>query len=110
MPIEEAAKYEEPFEYVKKNVNPLRDTNRRERMKQKWWLFGENRTGLRRAITNIKRCIVTPEVSKYRLFIWMETSVIPDHKLHVIVRDDGYFLGILQSRIHEIWSLKWAQL
>jgi type II restriction/modification system DNA methylase subunit YeeA len=106
MPIEKAAQYEEPFEYVRKNVKPLRDINRRERMKQRWWLFGENRPGLRKAIANIKRCIVTPEVSKYRLFIWMDTSVIPDHKLHVIARDDDYFLGVLHSKLHEIWSLK----
>jgi type II restriction/modification system DNA methylase subunit YeeA len=106
MSMEEAAQYEEPFEYVKKNVKPLRDINRRERMKQKWWLFGENRPGLRKAIAKLKRCIVTPEVSKYRLFIWMNTSIIPDHKLHVIARDDDYFLGVLHSKPHEIWSLK----
>jgi restriction-modification enzyme MmeI-like protein len=106
MPIEQAAMYELPFEYIKKNVKPLRDTNRRERMKQRWWLFGENRPGLRKAITNIKRCIATSEVSKHRIFTWMNSSTIPDHTLHVIARDDDYFFGLLHSRIHELWSLK----
>lgn len=32
-------------------------------------------------------------------------SVVPDHKLHVIARDDDYFFGVLQSRLHEVWTL-----
>jgi type II restriction/modification system DNA methylase subunit YeeA len=75
-------------------------------MKLRWWIHGEARPGLRRAIRNLNRCIVTPEVSKHRLFVWMSTDIIPDHKLHVIARDDDYFLGVLHSRIHELWSLK----
>jgi hypothetical protein len=35
----------------------------------------------------------------------METSVIPDHKLHVFARDDDYFFGILHSCVHEVWTL-----
>ena len=35
----------------------------------------------------------------------MPTSTVPDHKLHVITRNDDYFFGVLQSRPHELWSL-----
>ena len=35
----------------------------------------------------------------------MDTGIIPDHKLHVIARDDDYFFGVLHSRAHEVWSL-----
>jgi type II restriction/modification system DNA methylase subunit YeeA len=35
----------------------------------------------------------------------MNTSIIPDHKLHVIARDDDYFFGILHSSAHEKWTL-----
>lgn len=105
MPEEEAALYEKPFEYVRAFVKPLRDANRRERTRRRWWIHGEARPGLRSAISKLSRCIVTPEVAKYRLFVWMPTDVIPDHKLHVIARDDDYFLGVLHSRIHEMWAL-----
>jgi type II restriction/modification system DNA methylase subunit YeeA len=74
-------------------------------MLEKWWLHGEARPGLRRAISNLSRCIVTPEVAKHRLFVWMDTTTIPDHKLHVIARDDDYFFGVLQSSAHEIWTI-----
>lgn len=35
----------------------------------------------------------------------MPTDTIPDHTCHVIARDDDYFFGLLQSRIHELWTL-----
>ncbi len=102
---EVAAQYEAPFAYVREHVKPLRDTNNRPAMRLRWWLHGEARPGLRRAIAGLRRCIVTPEVSKHRVFVWMETTVIPDHKVHVIARDDDYCFGVLHSRIHEAWSL-----
>jgi type II restriction/modification system DNA methylase subunit YeeA len=105
MPVEQAALYELPFEYVRKHVKPLRDVNRDNALRIKWWLHGRSRPELRSALSGKKRCIVTPEVAKYRIFIWMDTSIIPDHKLHVIARDDDYFFGVLQSHLHEVWTL-----
>ena len=52
-----------------------------------------SRPALRGRISGLKRCIVTPEVAKHRVFVWMDTDVVPDHKLHVIAREDDYFSG-----------------
>jgi type II restriction/modification system DNA methylase subunit YeeA len=101
----DAALYEWPFEYVKKHVKPLRELNRRERMKTRWWIHGEARPGMRKAIANFSRYAVTPEVAKHRVFAWVDKAVIPDHKLHVFARDDDYFFGVLHSRAHEAWTL-----
>ena len=101
----DAALYEWPFEYIKEHVKPIRSKNRRAHMKKKWWIHGESRPGLRRAINNLTRYIATPEVSKHRLFAWVDKNVIPDHKLHVFARDDDYFFGVLQSSIHEKWTV-----
>ncbi|PDW01946.1 class I SAM-dependent DNA methyltransferase [Candidatus Viridilinea mediisalina] len=107
---QEAALYEQPFEYVRTHVKPLRDKNRRDSMRTRWWMHGEPRRGLRATIAAraLQRVIVTPEVAKHRLFIWMDTSVVPDHKLHIFVRDDDYFFGVLHSRVHEVWTLATA--
>jgi type II restriction/modification system DNA methylase subunit YeeA len=105
MAASDAALYEWPFEYVKKHVKPLRDQNRRKRTQELWWIHGEARPGLRRALAGIDRCIVTPEVAKHRLFAWIPTSVIPDHKLHVFAREDDFFFGVLHSAIHETWTI-----
>ncbi|MDQ2832620.1 MAG: class I SAM-dependent DNA methyltransferase, partial [Acidobacteriota bacterium] len=105
MPQAEASLYEWPFEYVKKHVKPLRSVNRDILMHKNWWLHGRTRPALRRAIANLSRCIVTPEVAKHRLFIWMDTAVVPDHTCHVIAREDDYCFGLLHSLPHQIWSL-----
>jgi type II restriction/modification system DNA methylase subunit YeeA len=105
MPESDAALYELPFEYVKSQVKPLRDVNNRKRTRERWWLHGENRPGLRKALVGLSRCIVTPEVAKHRVFAWMNTEVVPDHKLHIITREDDYFFGVLHSRLHEVWTL-----
>ena len=71
----EAALYELPFEYVRRDVKPVRDKNRDRLMNQNWWLHGRSRPALRRALSGLQRCIVTPEVAKHRIFVWMNTDV-----------------------------------
>lgn len=102
----DAALYEQPFEYVRQVVKPVRDTVRDARMRTKWWLHGRSRPALRTALQGKARCIVTPEVAKHRIFVWMSTETIPDHTCHVIARDDDYFFGVLQCHLHEVWSLR----
>lgn len=104
MPLNEAALYQEPFEYVHQHVKPKRDTVRRKRHREKWWLFGDARPGMRRAISTLSRYIVTPMVSKHRLFAWVEANVISENLLVVFARDDDYFWGVLHSKLHELWS------
>lgn len=106
MSEEEAALYEVPFEYVRQHVKPARDKVRRDRYRNFWWLHAEPVQGMRRAIAPLSRFIVTPTVAKYRLFVWSDGTAIPDHQLIVFARDDDYFLGVLHSRAHEVWSLR----
>lgn len=101
----EAALYEKPFEHVKMHVKPDRDKNRRKSRKDKWWLFGETRPAMREAIKELSHYIVTPRVSRHRFFTWLDKTVVPQNKLVVIAREDQYFFGVLQSRIHQLWAL-----
>jgi len=105
MPENEAALYEMPFEYVRRTVKPVRDRNRDARMRVSWWLHGRSRPALREALKGKVRCIITPEVAKHRIFVWMSTDIVPDHTLHVIARADAYFFGVVHSRVHELWSI-----
>ncbi|MDQ3317779.1 MAG: class I SAM-dependent DNA methyltransferase, partial [Actinomycetota bacterium] len=105
MEEDEASLYELPFEHIRTHVKPLRDTNKEARQRRYWWRHARPRPALRAAIEGLKRCVVTPEVSKHRVFSFMDTSVVPDHKVHVFARDDDYFFGVLHSRAHESWSL-----
>ena len=105
MPLEDAAKYEAPFEYLRKTVYPERSKNRRERRALIWWIHGEPQVGMRAALTQLQRYIVTPTVSKHRLFVWQGCEILPDHQLIVAARDDDYIFGVLHSRVHELWAL-----
>ena len=103
---EEASAYRLPYDYVVTHVKPLRDVNRDNGLRTSWWLHGRYRPAMRAAIANLSRYIVTPEVSKHRLFVWADHDMLPDHKLHVISRSDDYFFGVLHSKLHELWSLR----
>jgi type II restriction/modification system DNA methylase subunit YeeA len=106
MPLEDAAEYQKPFEYVRANVKPMRDTVRRRKYREVWWLFGEPCPSMRRALAALPRYAATPALAKHRLFVWLSKEVVPDHALTVFARADDYFLGILQSRPHELWALR----
>ena len=102
----DAALYEEPFQWVRDHVYPLRRHNHRSAYRQHWWRHGEPRQGMWRALKDRGRYIATPRVAKYRLFAWLDVRVCPDNQLVVIARDDDTTFGILHSRFHEIWSLR----
>jgi SAM-dependent methyltransferase len=104
LPIEQAALYEQPFEYAKVNVLPIREKNRRAAYAQRWWLHVEPRPGMRRALAGLNRFLATPTVSKHRLFVWLPGEILPDHQLIVFARDDDFFFGVLHSRVHEVWA------
>ncbi|MXX80257.1 MAG: class I SAM-dependent DNA methyltransferase [Chloroflexi bacterium] len=101
-----AAEYEVPFEYVTKQVRPVRAKNRLASYRDKWWLHARPRPSMRSAVAPLARFVVTPTVSKHRLFVWLDPPTLPDHQLIVIARDDDYSFGVLHSRPHEIWSLR----
>jgi len=102
----EAALYQEPFAYAAEHIKPVREKNNRESYAKFWWRHVEPRPALMRSAKAFVRVLVTPEVSKHRVFDWLDTRILPDHKLQVITRDDYLFLGILVSCFHHQWSLQ----
>ncbi len=105
MPIEQAALYEAPFEYVNTHVRPMRANNRRPLYANNWWWHMEPRPGMRQALQGLDRYIATPTTAKYRLFVWLSKEILADHALIVIAGDDDYTFGVLHSRFHEVWGL-----
>ncbi|MEX2173054.1 MAG: DNA methyltransferase [Pirellulaceae bacterium] len=102
----ESAHYEQPFEYVKKRVKPIREQNRRSTYRQRWWVHGEARPAMQLALFRLNRYVVTPRVSKHRLFVWVEGVILPSDATVAFARDDDYFFGVLHSHPHELWALK----
>ena len=103
MSEDEARKYEFPFAHVEEYVKPYRAE--RPKLDTPWWLFTSTRPGMRAALRRLKRYIATPRVSKHRVFVWVDSKTLPDGALVVFARDDDYFMGVLQSRVHEVWAM-----
>ena len=102
----EAAEYEKPFALVEQDVKPIRVSNRRKSTRERWWRHEEARPRLRAATVSLTRFIGTPRVAKHRLFVWLESPLLPDSQIIVIAREDDYAFGVLHSRPHELWSLR----
>ena len=102
----ESALYELPFQYAVANIKEARGGKREVKASNKWWLMQRPRPEMRKALSPFQRYIITPRVSKYRLFTWMDAAVLPDSATVAIARDDDTTLGILHSRFHELWALR----
>jgi type II restriction/modification system DNA methylase subunit YeeA len=103
--LDTAARYEAPFEFLSQNVKAFRANNGREAYRERWWIHGESRPGFRAAVGLMRRFIATARVAKHRLFVWLDSVVLPDSKVIAIARDDDRHFGVLQSRTHEVWTL-----
>lgn len=97
--------YPEVYQWVLERVKPERDVNRRPRLREQWWVFGEPRQGLRAALRGLPRYIATVETAKHRVFTFLDAAILPDHKLVAIAIADAFHLGVLSSRIHIEWAL-----
>ncbi|NRP49801.1 hypothetical protein XMV201_001561 [Aliiroseovarius sp. xm-v-201] len=97
--------YPHLIQHVQDEVKPFRDQVRRKGHREKWWLFGEQRHGMRVAMNGLSRFIATTETAKHRVFSFVSTDFLPDQKLRVMALEDGSDLALLSSRFHVVWSL-----
>lgn len=97
--------YPELYQRVRDRVKPERDEVRRKNHREYWWIFGEARPAMRDALSGLDRYLVTVETSKHHYFVFLPSEILPDQKLRVVASDDAHHLGVLSSRIHEVWAL-----
>lgn len=102
--LEAFALYEKPHGHALKFVKPQRDKNKREHRRLNWWLHAETCPGMRAALNGQLRFLTTPRVSKFRIFSWADSVVLPDDGIYIFARSDDYFFGIVHSRLHEVWA------
>ena len=104
--LQDAAQYEAPFGYLLHNVKAIRENNNDKWRAEHWWLLGRTIPDFRHATKPHPRYIGTPRVSKYRVFVWLDSIVLPDSKVIAIaLSNDVNFRCFANTRIHEIWTL-----
>jgi type II restriction/modification system DNA methylase subunit YeeA len=100
------ALYEKPYAHALNHVKPQRDENKREHRRLNWWLHAEACPGMRAALKRHIRFLSTPRVSKFRIFLWADSVVLPDDGIYIFAQSHDFFFGIVQGRFHEVWALK----
>jgi type II restriction/modification system DNA methylase subunit YeeA len=102
----DAALFEAPFTFAEKKIKPFRVGIQGRGYARRWWVHERPRPEMWAKIAKLDRYIITPRVSKHRLFVWAHNKTCPDSATIAIARDDDAFFGILHSRFHELWSLR----
>ena len=98
----EAEMYATPFAYLEKHVPPERAA--KHFANYPFWITWRPRSEMYAAIGDRSRYIVTPHVSKHRVFAWAERCCCPSNLLIAIALDDDFSFGVLHSRVHEVWT------
>ena len=102
MSVDQAALFEAPFQYIDARVRPQREHSRS--TISSWWLHERPRPEMRAALNGLDRYIVTPRVSKHRIFAWVGRETLPDSAIIAFAKDDDCTFGVLHSRFHELWA------
>lgn len=101
---EARAQFPDLYQHVLLNVKPERLQNNRSCYRDKWWIFGEPVKVTRNSIEGLRRFIITCRTSRHRVFLFMDSSELPDAKLVTLAFEDPYFLGVLSSSLHVRWA------
>ncbi len=104
MPELDAQLYSLPYQHCLQVVKPARAKNRDKRLRERWWQHRRSGDDVKGAIAPLTRYIVTCQVSKYRCFQYIDADTIPDSTIVAFCREDDYFLGMLESRFHKVWT------
>ncbi|NTF32875.1 class I SAM-dependent DNA methyltransferase [Rhizobium skierniewicense] len=94
------------YQHVATKVKPEREGNNMEFRRVNWHWFGATHEMYRAFAKGLARLVVTPETAKYRVFQFLDASILPDNKLVAIGSQDGSTLGVLSSRLHVIWAMR----
>ena len=100
--------YPSAYQYLVEKVKPERSSERNPRLRRDFWLFEANREEMRAGLKGLNQYICTLENSPQRYFTFLAESILPDQKLRVITSNDPYILGVLSSRTHRCFSIRFG--
>ena len=106
--IDRAQEYPECFEIVERLVKPGRSKVNRRAHREKWWIYGDKRPALYKAIADKSEVLAIARVSGTVVPALVSTDVVFHEK--VIVFPDGKLglLGLLTSCFHWWWVFRWS--
>ncbi|NLS97573.1 MAG: N-6 DNA methylase [Planctomycetaceae bacterium] len=110
-PLEQAEDFALCIEWLRKKVKPEREALMGRnavgtRRATYWWRYAQDANTLFRTIEGMKRVLVKSGVSKYHAFAFLPTGFVPSHAVFVFAFQDYGSFGVLQSSIHESWTIE----
>ena len=101
--FKKASLWPELLEIVRMKVKPIRDNQKRDSNRERWWQYAEKRPGLYSEIKNCNRVLVLSRV-RATGFAFLPAKTIFSEQLVVFPLEKYSAFVILQSRIHECWA------
>jgi MmeI, DNA-methyltransferase domain/MmeI, N-terminal domain/MmeI, target recognition domain/MmeI, helicase spacer domain len=105
--LDEAERWPAALQLLRERVKPVRDQNRDQRFREKWWLFGRPRIAMRKALAGLGRYAAGTRHGVQLHFCWCEPWTMASDATNVFAFSDDYAMGILCSAAHSHWA--WAQ-
>ena len=103
------ADYPDCLAIVEEKVKPEREVNKYSKSaREKWWLYERSRPELYDAIAKLNRVLVRGEVSSHSTYSWRPVTEVFSHMLIVWAVQENFLLTLLQSSIHNVWTLEYA--
>lgn len=75
-----------------------------------WWQFARPRPALRAASRGLNRLIMRPKISVHNVFAFIAADVLVSAPHVAITREEGSTFSVIQSRVHEIWTVNFGAL
>lgn len=107
-PLSRAEQFGEAFERVRLLVKPVRDTQNRAANRERWWIYAENRPGLRRQLASVSRCFIAARTTKHLNFSASPTNRVFSDALYVFTTERWFDFAVIQSTLHEFWARKYS--
>ncbi|MDX9972038.1 MAG: class I SAM-dependent DNA methyltransferase [FCB group bacterium] len=94
------------YQRIYDRVRPLRLQMKDRARRERWWQFGRSNQEIRDACEGLRKYIVTCQIAKHRVFVFLSQDVLPDQRLVAFGMSDGFHLGILSSKLHLTWAFR----
>jgi len=108
MSEDDARSYPELFDIVERKVKSERATKAKELREWPFWIFWRRRQEMRTAVRHLERMIVLSRVGNHLAFTFLSPTVIVSEAVVVFASDSHELFGVLQSRVHDIWTRLFA--
>jgi hypothetical protein len=107
-PLERAQQYPECLRLVETLVKPEREKVNRKAHRDKWWIYGDKRPAMYKAIANLDRVIAVAQTSKTVMPAFVSPNQVIAMMCIVFPYPDDAHFGLLSSAFHWWWAHKWC--